>query len=100
MQIEDNVVFDVIIRKLDAIDVDLKDVRNNISEIRVTQASQAKDLETHIKRTELAEESIKLLRKELEPARKITDFFKVGLQLVGVVSLVGGAITVVIKLFS
>lgn len=96
-----NEVFnEIILKKLDALDNDVKKINDNVHEVRIVQASQAKDLETHIKRTEQNEESLKLLRLELTPARKIADFLKTSLQLVGIISLIGGAVLTVIKVIS
>lgn len=100
MEIKDDVVFEVIIRQLDAIEADIKKVREELGSVHIIQARQAKDLEIHIKRTEINEENLSLLRKELEPARKITDFIKMGLSVIGAISLIAVTIGAVLKLFS
>jgi len=91
MEIKDDVFFEQVYQKLDRIERDTND-------IKVTLGVQAKDIETHIKRTNLLEESLEGLRKELAPARNITTFVKVGLQVIGVISLVATAIFTVSKL--
>jgi hypothetical protein len=100
MQIEDGIFFEHVVKKIDKIREDIEDIRNSLSEMRVVSAAQAKDIEMHIKRTDLLELSLKSLKEELEPARKITDFLKTGLQIVGIIALIAGAIGAVLKIFS
>lgn len=51
----------------DKLERKLDNISEDISEIKVTLYSQHQQLVSHIKRTELAEESIKLLRDEMKP---------------------------------
>jgi hypothetical protein len=92
MEIKDDVFFEQVYQKLDRIERDTSD-------IKVTLGVQAKDIETHIKRTNLLEESLEKLRAELAPARNITTFLKTGLQIVGAISIIASAIFAVSKLF-
>lgn len=69
--------FDKVDEKLDKIEV-------KISNIDVTLARQAKDLEHHIYRTELAEENIQLIRKELEPVKKHVNIMDATFKVIGV----------------
>lgn len=91
MQIKDEVFFEQVYQKLDRIERDTND-------IKVTLGVQAKDIETHIKRTNLLEEALEGLRAELAPARNITTFAKVGLQVVGIISLAATAVFTITKL--
>lgn len=91
MQIKDEVFFEQVYQKLDRIERDTNG-------IKVTLGVQAKDIETHIKRTNLLEESLEGLRKELAPARNITTFAKVALQIIGALSLIATAIFTISKI--
>jgi hypothetical protein len=100
MQIEDGIFFEHVVKKIDKIGEDIEGIRNSLSEMKVVSAAQAKDIEMHIKRTDLLELSLKNLKDELEPARRITDFLKTSLQVVGIIALIAGAIGAVLKIFS
>lgn len=91
MQIKDEAVFELLSQ-------DIKEIARDISAIKVTQASQAKDLEMHIKRTEQNETSINRLKHDMLPAKNFTTFFKVGLQVLGATSILLGIFLGILKL--
>ena len=50
-----------------SIDEKLDSIAADVSDIRTTQAVQTEQLKEHMRRTELAEESIVLVRAEMKP---------------------------------
>lgn len=67
-------------------------IQKDISEIKVSQARTEQDLKYHIKRTDLAEENIKLLREDIKPLAKHKAMFEGALKLIGILSIVLGLI--------
>lgn len=72
--------------KLNKIDEKLERIEDKISNIDVTLTKQAKDLEHHIYRTDLAEENIELLRSELDPIKKHINFVDASLKVIGLIA--------------
>ena len=91
MQIDDSIFFESVVQKLDKIALD-------IAKMDKTLAVQAKDIETHIKRTDLLEIALAEAKLELVPAKNFTTFFKVGLQMLGALSLVLAIVAGLVKL--
>lgn len=91
MQIDDDVFFERIANQLDKISDD-------VNTMKTTLAVQAKDIETHIKRTDLLEMALAEAKLELVPAKNFTTFIKVGLQLVGGAALILGVVAAVLKI--
>lgn len=77
--------------KLDKID-------EKISSVDVTLAKQAKDLEHHIFRTDLAEENLEMLRREMEPVKKHVALMDAGLKVIGALASIALFVLGVIKL--
>jgi hypothetical protein len=81
----------------------LDQIAEDISEMKVTQAKQAKDLEYHILRTDLAEERLDLLQEQLEPLKTFKNRLEGGFKVVGMVAsglgLLFGFIKVLAALF-
>ena len=74
--------------QLDKLEGKLDRLDEHLSRIDVTLAVQAEQLATHIKRTELAEENLDLLRKELKPVQSHVLRVEGGLKLLGIISVI------------
>ena len=72
--------------QLDRIEEKVDVVENRISNIDVTLAKQAKDLEHHIYRTDLAEQQIELLRGEIQPIKKHVYLVDATLKVIGAIA--------------
>lgn len=84
--------------QLDKIEAKIDEVEEKLSSIDVTLAKQAKDLEHHIYRTELAEANIELLRTEIQPVKKHVAIMDAVFKIIGVLASVTTFIMGVIKL--
>lgn len=84
---------------LEKIEAKVDIIEEKISNIDITLAKQAKDLEHHIYRTELAEENINLIRQEMQPVKKHVALMDAGLKIMGALSSVAMFILGVVKLF-
>jgi hypothetical protein len=71
----------------------------DIGEIKQSQVGMQKDLAHHIYRTDLAEQSIGLLRSEVEPIKRHVDMVSGGLKLIGAVIVMAGLILTVMQIF-
>jgi predicted nucleic acid-binding Zn-ribbon protein len=84
--------------QLDKIEEKLDRVEEKISSIDVTLAKQAKDLEHHIYRTELAEENLSLIRQEMVPVKKHVALMDASLKVIGaiasIITFIVGAIKI------
>jgi len=74
--------------QLDKIEEKLDKVEDKLSSIDVTLAKQAKDLEHHIFRTDLAETNIELLRAEMQPVKKHVALMDATLKVIGAIASV------------
>lgn len=72
--------------RLDKIDEKLDRIEDKISNIDITITRQAKDIEHHIYRTDLAEQNINLLRTELQPIKKHVALLDAGLKIIGILA--------------
>ena len=77
----------------------LDKVEEKLSSIDVTLAKQAKDLEHHIYRTDLAEQNIELIRQEMQPVKKHVALMDASLKVIGALSSVAMFIMGLVKLF-
>lgn len=71
---------------LDKMDQKLDRIEDKISNIDVTLAKQAKDLEHHIYRTDLAEHNIELLRTEIQPVKRHVAIVDASLKIIGAIA--------------
>ena len=85
--------------QLDKIEEKVDRIESKISSIDVTLAKQAKDLEHHIYRTELAEENLELIRKEMIPVKKHVALMDASLKVIGATSSAVMFILGVYKMF-
>ncbi len=74
------------LEQLDKIEEKVDRIESKISNIDVTLAKQAKDLEHHIYRTELAEENLDLIRKEMIPVKKHVALADATFKIIGAIS--------------
>lgn len=72
-------------------------IGEDINEIKVVIAVQEEHLKTHIRRTELAEENISLLRNEVEPIKKHVQYINGILKFIGLLSVITTLIASVLK---
>jgi archaellum component FlaC len=86
--------------QLDKIEEKLDKVEEKLSSIDVTLAKQAKDLEHHIYRTDLAENNIELLRNEMQPVKKHVALMDASLKVIGAIASVVTFILGISKLIS
>lgn len=85
--------------QLDKIEAKVDIIEEKISNIDVTLAKQAKDLEHHIYRTELAEQNLDLIRQEMVPVKKHVALMDASLKVIGALSSAAMFILGIIKLF-
>lgn len=85
--------------QLDKIEAKVDIIEEKISSIDITVAKQAKDLEHHIYRTELAEQNLDLIRQEMVPVKKHVALMDASLKVIGALSSAAMFILGVIKLF-
>lgn len=85
--------------QLDKIEAKVDLIEEKISSIDVTLAKQAKDLEHHIYRTELAEQNLDLIRQEMVPVKKHVALMDASLKIIGALSSAAMFILGVAKMF-
>lgn len=85
--------------QLDKIEEKVDRIGEKISNIDVTLAKQAKDLEHHIYRTELAEQNLELIRQEMVPVKKHVALMDASLKVIGALSSAAMFVLGVIKMF-
>lgn len=84
--------------QLDKIEAKVDLIEEKISSIDITLAKQAKDLEHHIYRTELAEENLSLIRQEMVPVKKHVALMDASLKIIGAIASVVTFVLGVLKL--
>ena len=70
----------------------LDKIQEDILDLKVTSAKQEENLKEHIRRTEIAEENISILRKEVEPIKQHVSTMNGVLRVIGFASVVVGTI--------
>jgi archaellum component FlaC len=86
--------------QLNKIEEKLDKVDEKLSSIDITLAKQAKDLEHHIYRTDLAESNIEILRKEMQPVKRHVALMDASLKVIGAIASVITFVIGIIKLAS
>lgn len=76
----------------------LDKIAEDISGIKVSQISMAKDLEIHIYRTDLAEKRIEQVAKQLQPVQEHVALVNNGLKLLGGLAILTGFVLAVLQL--
>lgn len=78
---------DKVHEKLDKIIDQQINLIKEIGELKVEQAEIKVDVKYHIKRTDIAEENIEILRKEVQPLFKFRDYVMGALKLIGLLGV-------------
>jgi hypothetical protein len=73
--------------RIERIETKVDTISKDVSSIDKTLALQHLSLQEHMRRTALAEESIELLRKDIEPVRAHVNRIDGAMRLIGVVSI-------------
>lgn len=60
--------------KIDTVETKIDNVQNDILDIKLTMAENTASLKEHMFRTDLNEEAINLLRKDIEPVKSHVQF--------------------------
>jgi hypothetical protein len=69
----------------------LDKISEDISALKITTAKQEENIKEHIRRTEIAEESLGMLRQEIEPLKQHVIAINGVLKAIGVISVVIGS---------
>ncbi len=76
--------------KLNIIEAKVDEQAKILASVDKTLALQAQQLENHIKRTELAEANIALLRKEFKPVQRHVEFLNDISKLITLIGVIAG----------
>jgi BRCT domain type II-containing protein len=77
----------------------LDKISDDVSELKVTSAKQEENLKEHIRRTEIAEENLELIRGEIQPLKEHVIVINGVLKIVGAVSVIVGSIAGIFRMF-
>jgi len=77
----------------------LDKISEDISDLKVTAAKQEENIKEHIRRTEIAEENLDLIRKEIEPLKEHVIVINGFLKIVGAISVIVGSVAGMIRIF-
>jgi predicted S18 family serine protease len=86
-------------KKLEQIEVKVDKLDERLDTIEKVLIKQEKNIEIHILRTNLLEESVDLLRQEMRPIEKHVHYMHGALKLVGIISLLAGIAAAIKELF-
>ena len=78
---------------------EFEDLKNLIHDVDKKLAIQNEILREHMRRTEIAEEGIKILHNDLAPLKKHVAHVEGGLKLLGGLATAVGILTAIAKLF-
>lgn len=78
----------------------LDKIQEDVSELKITSAKQEENLKEHIRRTELAEENLSLLRSEVEPIKQHVSMMNGVLKIVGLTSVIIGTIAGIFQIIN
>ena len=87
-------------KKLGEIDTKVDKLDERLDSIEKVLIKQELNLEIHIKRTNLLEESVGLLRQDLRPVERHVDYVHGALKFIGIISVVVGIFAAVKELLS
>lgn len=85
--------------KVDVIQEDVAQINKTLSDIAVTLAKQEVNLEHHIRRTDLSEENIELLRAEIKPLSRHVVAVETVLKVIGALATGAGLVIGAAKLY-
>lgn len=69
----------------------LDKISEDISDLKVTSAKQEENIKEHIRRTELAEENIQMIRSEIQPLKEHVIAINGVLKIIGIISVIIGS---------
>jgi hypothetical protein len=69
----------------------LDKMSEDISQLKIVSAKQEENLKEHIRRTELAEENLAMLRSEVQPLKEHVIAINGVLRIIGVLSIIIGS---------
>ena len=69
----------------------LDKIGEDISELKVTAAKQEENIKEHIRRTEIAEENLSILRNEIQPLKEHVIAINGVLKVIGILSIIIGS---------
>lgn len=91
---------------MDRIYQSLERIESDVTDLKITSAKQEENIKEHIRRTELAEENLSMLRQEIEPLKQHVVAINGVLKVIGALSVIIGSAAgffeiaqIVIKLF-
>lgn len=87
-------------KAIDKIETKVDRLDQRLDSLDTTSIKQAKDLESHIYRTELAEENIALLREQVTPVKTHVDRVEFAFKAIGFLTTITGVVTGMLKLFN
>ena len=85
---------------IDRIYESLDKIDSELTELRIISAKQEENIKEHIRRTELAEENLTLLRQEIEPLKQHVIVINGILRVIGVVSVIIGSAAGIFEIIS
>lgn len=69
----------------------LERIESDITDLKITSAKQEENIKEHIRRTELAEENLSVLRQEIEPLKQHVIAINGVLKVIGIISVIVGS---------
>lgn len=78
----------------------LDKIQEDISDLKIVSVKQEENLKEHIRRTELAEENISLLRKEVEPVKHYVAVINGTLKVIGFISVIVGTLAGIFQIIN
>lgn len=85
---------------IDKIETKVDRLDQRLDSLDNTSIGQAKDLQQHILRTEIAEENIALLREQFEPIKTQSDRIGFTFKIIGFLATATGLVSSVLKIFN
>jgi hypothetical protein len=85
---------------IDRIYESLDKIDSELTELRIISAKQEENIKEHIRRTELAEENLTILRQEIEPLKQHVIVINGILRVIGVVSVIIGSAAGIFEIIS
>ena len=85
---------------MDTIKESIEEIKKDIGEIKTSQKVMERDIAHHIKRTDIAEENLKLLRGDLRPVEDHVAMMNGALKFLGIVSVLVAIVSGIFKIFS
>lgn len=76
----------------------LDKISEDISDLKVVVGKQEENIKEHMRRTEIAEENLALIREEIEPLKNHIVVINGVLKIVGIVAIIIGAAASVFKI--